>query len=175
MKKIVTAIVLVGAALSCQALAVDGYKEVKFGASTKEVMKSGLCSFSPADYGIKGVTALACEDLSFGGEMVGASAFFIGDKFLRLGIDTDVAKAIGLRDSLIKKYGPPSSMSPAQYFSAIDTTPNTQAFMAFDHDTVFIRLDTDEQMNQSATLIYTDPRYEKQLNAHEANALSDDL
>lgn len=175
MRKITTSIVLVGAALSCQALAVDGYKEVKFGTSTKEVMKSGLCSFSPADYGIKGVTSLACEDLPFGGDKVAASAFFIGDKFLRLGIETDVDKAIGLRDSLIKKYGPPSSMSPAKYFSAIDTTPNTQAFMAFDHDTVFIRLDTDEQMTQSATLIYTDPLYEKQLNAHEANALSDDL
>ena len=174
MKNIATAIVLISSALSCQVQAVDGYKNVKFGASTKEVMSSGLCSFSPAD-GIKGVTSLACEDLPFGGDKVAASAFFIGDQFLRLGIETDVDKAIGLRDSLLKKYGQPSSMSPAQYFSALDTTPNTQAFIAFDSDTVFIRLDTDQQMNQSAMLIYTDPRYEKQLNAHQANALSDDL
>lgn len=175
MKNIATAIVLISSALSCQVQAVDGYKNVKFGASTKEVMSSGLCSFSPADYGIKGVTSLACEDLPFGGDKVAASAFFISDQFLRLGIETDVDKAIGLRDSLLKKYGQPSSMSPAQYFSALDTTPNTQAFIAFDSDTVLIRLDTDQQMNQSAMLIYTDPRYEKQLNAHQANALSDDL
>ena len=175
MRKIMVPALLLCAALSSQVQAVDGYKDVKFGASTKDVMKSGLCAFSPADYGLKGVTALACDNLALGGDKVAASAFFIGDKFLRLGIETDVQKAISLRDSLIKKYGPPSSMSPAQYFTAIDTTPNTEAFIAFDGDTVFIKLETDEQMEQSATLIYTDKRYEELLNAHEAAALSDDL
>ncbi|HHQ4915634.1 TPA: hypothetical protein ACSPZ8_000516 [Aeromonas hydrophila] len=175
MKKNMIPVALVSAVLSCQVQAVDGYKNVKFGASTKEVMESGLCSFSPVDYGIKGVTSLECDDLPFGGDKVSAAAFFIGDKFLRFAVESDVEKAVGLRDSLIKKYGKPSSMSPAQYFTAIDTTPNTEAFIAFDRDTVFMKLENDEQMKQSVTLLYTDKSYEKLLSSDESSALSEDL
>ena len=158
-----------------QALAVDGYKDMKFGMSKAEIVKMKPCAMYKGSGAPKGAESLECNDLKFGGNDVGAGFFFIDGKFERIGIMLDFDKALGVATSLRDKYGDPSSASTKKQISAIDTQPGATAFIAFDDDTIYLRMMTDESLNKAAILIYTSKDYDKKLVAKQASAIDSDI
>ena len=154
--------------------AVDGYKQFKFGIKKEQVVKQNPCVLNEIPLE-DGVVMLGCLDFPFGGGLTDASFFFINDVFLRIAINLPKDKAFAVIEGLSKKYGRPSSESSRVSFRAVDTTPNTEAFFAFDNDTVILKIVTDAGMNQAALLIYTSKDYDKNLIKIHKKSLVGDL
>ena len=157
------------------ALAIDGYKSLKFGAHKKEVMESKLCTLDEANSGQVGVKFLSCDDFKFGSKIVEAGAFFINNEFLRFGIMPSIDMAVGLSKGLSKKYGEPSSASTTKEFEDVDHFPNKEAFLAFDDNTIILKVMSDENNIQTALLIYTSLKYDRLLLKQQQNSMADDL
>lgn len=158
-----------------QAMAVDGYKNMKFGMSKQEIIKIKPCALYKSDDAPKGTERLDCNDLQFGGDDTDAGFFFIDGKLERVALILDFNKAIGLATSLKDKYGLPSSSSTKQQIAAIDTTPNSSAFLAFDGDTVILNLISDDKMNRAAILVYTSKNYSQKIIKKQAQAVNNDI
>ncbi|SHN92767.1 hypothetical protein BHECKSOX_1369 [Bathymodiolus heckerae thiotrophic gill symbiont] len=116
-----------------------------------------------------------CDDFMFGGKAVEAGAFFIDGKFLRFAIVPSVDVAISLMEGLSKKYGSPSSSSTQKEFQSVDALPNREAFLAFDKNTVYLKLMSDENYVQSTILLYTSPSYDVLLLKNQQKSISSDL
>ena len=157
------------------AIAAEGYKNLKFGMSKGEVLDDRICTLQEYESDQPGVESYFCDDLSFGGKTVEAGAFFINDEFLRFVIVPPVDVAIGLAKGLSEKYGSPSSSSSQKEFQAIDTLPNREAFIAFDGNTIFLKLMSNENYEQSALLIYTSKKYEVLLLENQKQSINNDL
>lgn len=161
--------------LSQPALAVDGYKDVKFGASEKEWISKGICSMSRAPDYVSGISMWQCHDFRLAGGMTNAYAYFIDGKFSRLGIDLAWGDMAKVSDGLFEKYGPLSSRSTQEQIAALDSQPNALAYIAFDKDTVYISMGTDGNLNKSAMLVYTDPSFDRLSAEKQQAALADAL
>ena len=173
MKKYLISIILFF--ISSSANAVDGYKDLKFGSRIDEIQASNICSFEPlTDYGTS-VKALECSDFKFGEQNVDAAALFINNKFLRFVIDVDVEYSEAIARQLTAKYGAPSSQSPQSDFDGVDRHPNRTAFVAFDSNTVYLEVDSDDNNTQSLMLIYTSPVYDRLLLKNQHQEISNDL
>ncbi|NBK99816.1 MAG: hypothetical protein EOM50_17760 [Erysipelotrichia bacterium] len=173
MKKHVASFLLITCSIT--ASAVDGYKNLKFGSSVKEVQNSKICSFAPlTDYG-NGVKALECTNFKFGNDNVEAAALFINDKFLRFVIVADLDYTEAIAKQLKSKYGTPSSMSPQSDLDSVDRYPNRTAFIAFDNNTIYMKVDSDNNNNESLLIIYTSPAYENLLLKNQHQSISNDL
>jgi len=155
--------------------AVDGYKQLKFGMSAQKILDSGICSLEEYGSGQPGVDYYGCDDFKFGGQEVEAGAFFIDGEFLRFGIMPSVEVALSMADGLINKYGNPSSSSSVAEFEAVDHYPNREAFLAFDNNTVYLKVMSGEDYSQSAILLYTSPLYDSKLMTLQKSLMSDDL
>ncbi len=161
--------------ISLSANAVDGYKDLKFGLTIDEIQTSKICNFEPlADYGT-GVKALECSDFKFGEQSVDAAALFINNKFLRFVIEADVEYSEAIARQLKDKYGSPSSQSPQSDFDSVDRHPNRSAFIAFDNNTVYLEIESDDNNTQSLMLIYTSPVYDRLLLKNQHQSISNDL
>lgn len=174
-KSICLAVLFSAMSMSQIAGAVDGYKDLKFGMSKKQIISSNVCTLEKLESGQVGVEFYGCDDFMFGGAAVEAGMFFIDDKFLRFYIAPSVDVAIGLMNGLSKKYGSPSSSSTQKEFEAVDALPNREAFLAYDENTVLLKLFSDENYIQSAILLYTSPSYEVLLLKNQQESMSDDL
>lgn len=155
--------------------AVDGYKNLKFGMSKQEVIKLKPCTLFPGAGAPLGVENQQCVDFVFAGSRVTAAFFFVEEKLERVGFMLEKNQTLGLFESLTKKYGPPSSSSTQAQLNAVDTTPNSSGFVAFDNNTVYLRFMSDAAMRQSGVLIYTSPDYEEKVKAFQAAAADDDI
>jgi hypothetical protein len=168
-------ILLLGLIVSTNLFAVDGYKGLKFGITQKQVLAAKLCTFVPVNSGILGVDGLECNDFNLGGQIVKAYAFFINDKFLRLAIYPPIEVLTGLTNSLSTKYGEASSSSTKEEFEAVDNSPNKEAYLAFDKDTIILKIISNENNLQSALLLYNSPEYESSMDKKHEESLKNDL
>jgi hypothetical protein len=155
--------------------AVDGYKELHFGDSKQTVLESKLCTLTPRTSPIEGLEFYGCPDLKLGKDSLEAGVFFINNQFLRLSIVTPTEKSFLIAQGLTEKYGEPSSQSSPDGFVKLDSKPNSHAFLAFDHNTVFYRFSTNADMKRQALLIYTSPDYEKILLRKQLTGIHSDL
>lgn len=154
--------------------AVDGYKEFKFGMSPAEVRKLAKVPLTPSDQG-NDVVAYAGEGYPFAGGSVEIFFYFVKGKLLRIGLQIPKDTALATVESLTEKYGAPSSSSGQRSFKAVDTTPNVEAYVAFDKDTVVLKIISDESNAQTALLIYTSVDYDRLLLKSQKKAVKDDL
>ena len=90
-------------------------------------------------------------------------------------IDADVEYSEAIARQLTAKYGSPSSQSPQSDFDGVDRHPNRSAFIAFDNNTVYLEIDSDDNNTQSLMLIYTSPMYDKLLLKNQHQSISNDL
>lgn len=157
------------------AMAVDGYKNMKFGMSKQEIINLKPCALYKGDSAPKGAENLECDDFPFGGDDTSAGFFFIDGKLERVALVLGIDEALGLATSLKNKYGLPSSSSTKQQLAATDTTPGASAFIAFDSNTVILNLISDDQMNRAAILIYTSNNYEKKIAKKQAIDVDGDI
>jgi len=174
-KYIFSSIFLGALFISQAATAVDGYKDLKFGMSIKQIVASNVCTLQKGESGQVGVESYGCDDFMFGGEAVEAAAFFIDGKFLRFVIIPSFDVTLSVINGLSKKYGTPSSSSTQKEFVAIDNLPNREAFLAYDKNTVYVKLMSDENYVQSALLLYTSPSYDVFLLKNQDKSISNDL
>ncbi|KUM41879.1 hypothetical protein [Pseudomonas sp. EpS/L25] len=155
--------------------AVDGYAGIAFGTDQKTFLAKRLCNFQPRKSDVNGVDYLGCDDLAFAGEKVEAGAFFINGKFLRFSIVTPLAQSFLIAEGLTQKYGKPSSQSSAEAFEQLSHDDDAQAYLAFDHDTVFYKFSARAARKKQVLLIYTSPRYEQLLKEKQLLLLKQSL
>jgi len=172
-------LVLVSAALLMLAAplahAVDGYAGIAFGTDQQAFLAKRLCTFQPRKSEVPGVEYLGCDDLAFAGEKVEAGAFFIDGKFLRFSIVTPLAQSFLIAEGLTQKYGKPSSQSATADFERLSHDDDAQAYLAFDHDTVFYKFSARAARKKQVLLIYTSPRYELLLKEKQLELLKQSL
>ncbi len=168
---VIAAFLLVGTSSS----AVDGYKDLKFGTAKAEILKKSEYNFIKAPIDQTGVEMYSCQNFKFGNKIVEAAAFFIDDSFLRFVIVLPIDQIQGILASLNEKYGAVSSSSPQEAFAAVDTYPNTEAFLAFDNDTIYVKISSDANRKQTAMLLYTSPDYDKGLLKIQQTGFEGDL
>lgn len=170
-----TLIFLIGIGTAHRAMAVDGYKNLKFGMTKKQVIDSGICKFRTSAPIGNGIEYMDCTDFEFGGDHVGAGAYMVNDIFLRFAIMLPIEKYQSITEAVINKYGSPSSMSSEEELKAIDKFPNREAFVAFDKDTVYLKLSSNGIGVPSIILIYTSPKYDAHLFESQRQSVKDDI
>jgi hypothetical protein len=178
MRTIAAAALLI-ALMPISAKAVDGYKEFKFGMSVdsvRKLAKTRLIRVKTPD----GLLGYRGQGFSFAREKVAISFIFTDTgepKLLRVGLEIPIDTALATCRSLSDKYGPPSSSSerPDLAWGADIEKPNTTVFVAFDNDTILVKIMSDEATRQSAVLIYTSPEYDRLLLQLQQDKLKDDL
>ncbi|HCR3209750.1 hypothetical protein F9879_15760 [Morganella morganii] len=172
MKKYLLGIVL--ALTAAGAMAVDGYKGVKFGSSFEDLQSAGLCDFKKANSQPNGqnVVVYNCLDFKFSGKDTIAAASFLDGKFGKLVIMVN-SPAEPVIDALAKKYGGVSSSSTME---EIQNAPITgkPVYVRFDHDTVVFKMEMAGKINIKH-LIYTSPEFDKKMNETQASNISDDI
>ncbi|EPO2452360.1 MULTISPECIES: hypothetical protein [Providencia] len=171
--------ILLGALLSifvANANAVDGYKNIKFGSSIKDVVNANVCSLKefPDTNKVAGLTNYGCFDFQFGGKNTIAMAFFINGKFQRFAINID-DNYVSVLNGLIEKYGKPSSSDTPEKIKRADST-GEPVFVKFDNDTVVLRVQKNMSTGkESALLIYTSPKYDELLSKITKDSIIDDI
>lgn len=175
MKKIGFALGCLLLIFSSTTLAVDGYKDIKFGSSFKQLQNANLCSwkrFTGSE--VKGFESFYCENFQFGSERTMAMAFFINGQFKRFGIvfDSDVAAVL---NGLHKKYGDPSSMYDDKKMEELKAYGGSVS-VSFDKNTVVVNLNRDPSTKKDTTqLIYTSADYSRLLDELKSKNLENDL
>lgn len=155
--------------------AVDGYKNLKFGMTKNQILQCNVCSFTEANSGQVGVEYLSCPDFAFGDSFVTAGAFFINNEFLRFMIIPSVDMVSSLASGLINKYGPVSAQSTQYELEAVDKYPNKSAFLAFDNNTVILKVISDQNYIQNVLLLYTSLKYDVLLLKGQKRSIGNDL
>ena len=162
------------ALMSMPAFAVDGYKNFKFGMTIEETKSNSntpLHGLMDNEYGVY----ILSGKILFAGEKRDCSFFFIQGKLLRIAFKIPLSKSKAVVDSLVEKFGKPSYSSGTKSFEAVDTTPNAEAALGFDSNTVIIKFISDESKIETAVLIYTSLDYEKQVVNNQKQSIKDDL
>ncbi len=142
------------------AMAVDGYKGVKFGSSFNELNAAKMCSWDKSNDDVKGRDSYYCDDFKFSGKKSRAMAFFINQKFERFAIviEQDIGTFL---ESLKNKYGVPSSMVTPQELERFQSNGGSMN-VKFDNDTVIVNFTHEVSSNKELTLlIYTSPKFDK--------------
>ena len=162
-------------AFSTSSIAVEGYKDIPFGSSEADLVAKNICTMQQVKTGVTRFTQYGCNDFKFGGRVTTAYAYFIDGKFLRLAVDVAWSEMTTVSDLIFKKYGPISSKSTEEEMSALDAKPNATAYLAFDQDTVYLIMQTDENMNKAGVVLYSDPSFEQKALEVKQAALANDL
>lgn len=174
MKKLGLSVLL--AVLAMPVMAVDGYKDLKFGMTPKEVKSKKICRFGGLEKDDNQLQMMSCSDLKFSGGTTSSMAIFIENKLVRFVIELkDENQLASVVNGLIEKYGQPSSPINEQMYIAVTTMPNQKADLGFDKDTVVIRLTSDSANNQSYLLMYNVNNYDELIEKSAAKANRDDL
>lgn len=157
-------------------MAVDGYKDLKFGMTPKEVRKAKVCQFGEMDKDDNQIQMMSCPDFKFSGGKTAGHTLFIDDKLVRVAIELkDENQFISVLKGLNEKYGAPSMPMSKEAFKAVTTMPNQTADVGFDDNTVFLRLMSSADNEQSYILMYNTSKFNELLDESSAKANRDDL
>lgn len=175
MKKYLLGLVL--ALTAAGAMAVDGYKGVKFGDTVKQVLSSKLCNFEkmPNTSGLKRVSQYGCTDFKFSGKPSLVVAIFIDDKLKKLliNVDPDINP---LLNSLMDKYGTPNAMSSQDELNRAQANSDEYSlFVDFDKGTVSLQVEKSKRKPVMAMLIYSDINFDKELSEIKNKSLAGDI
>jgi len=147
--------------VSLPIMAVDGYKDVKFGSGINELKSAKLCSWKvDYDENVKGMESYYCDNFKFSGKDSFAMAFFINKKFERFVITIPTSNLSSVLESIKKKYGDPTSTFTAEDAEEVKTIGG-EINVKFDNDTVIVNLSrSTDTKEDSAYLIYNSPMYD---------------
>lgn len=158
--------------LASSALAVDGYKDLKFGSSIEQVKKSKSCKSGWID--LKQNGAWGCPKFQFGKDTTYGYAFLFDNKLERVSIMIPTGKASAVSNGLLEKYGQPSSI-PQNAPTDGNFPPNSNWDVGFDNDTVLFRASFDANGGQSSFVIYTTTDFNKKAQQNQNFEVKDDL
>lgn len=160
--------------LATPVLAVDGYKQFKFGTSLEEIRKTNICTWSDPGYSEKHLEKLFCEDFKFNGKAAMTLFVFIDDKFLRILINIPYSQKDNMLVVLKKKYGASSSPTDEDIRN-FNGLPNQNLWYGFDNNTVFLQFVSDNNYKKLLRLFYQSPLFNKVLTDKRTKSLMDAL
>lgn len=167
MKKYLLGIVL--ALTAAGAMAVDGYKEVKFGASYQAVKASKICNLKETA-SRNAFSFYSCNDFSFNNEKTTATFEFINNKFYRVLIHTNLYPEV-LINSLTEKYGEP--VSPDNSKAKESLAKGNTVHVYFDNNTVILGVQL-VNGKPKTFLMYQSPDYTTISQSAKGKSLSND-
>ncbi|MBC3228338.1 hypothetical protein [Serratia fonticola] len=149
-------------AASSSALAVDGYKGVKFGSTLSDLKAANLCPWKKYESGnFKEIESYYCNDFKFSSKKTFAMAFFINDKFERLAITVPTTDFSAVLDGMKTKYGAPTTMATPEEADSVKLYGGSLS-VKFDNDTIILNLSRDNATKEdSAYLIYSSQKYDE--------------
>lgn len=157
-------------------LAVEGYKNLKFGMSLEEVKKSKLCGWvDDGTLNMKQTLIIYCLDFKFNGESIMAGAYFIDNKFLKLAIEISYGDMKNTMAGLKKKYGNSSYTPSQQSIDNFNNLPNQELWYGFDNNTIYLFCRSNKFYKKSAALTYTSPLFDKLFKEKQMKSLKNDL
>jgi hypothetical protein len=162
-------------AFSASSMAVDGYKNLKFGMTAKEALSTKTCSFRAGSSGQKGVDMYICDDFKIGGHKVLGYMFFIDSKLARFAFQQPIADAISVLEAIKKKYGEPLNPPSREALRTLDNIPNSSVEVDYDNATVAVRFTSDERLYQRMWVMYSIPDYNEKLISLKDSQISSDL
>ncbi|WP_305845514.1 hypothetical protein [Photobacterium leiognathi] len=173
LKKVAVAALLLGTASS--AFAVDGYKDLKFGMNKDQVAATNLCSFG--EYAeSNGMGYMECDDLTFNGGTTFGAAWFINGKLSRFAIVLADDELVSVATALKNKFGAPTKRSsPKSVWRKVDVTPNTEANMWFDNNTVLLAVVSGQDLTKTNLLAYTEADFNNRISKMESQSIASDL
>ena len=163
--------------ISFTSMAVDGYKGVKFGSNFEDLKAAKICSWKQyADNKVKGMDTYYCDNFKFSGLNTIAMAIFMGGSFERFSIVlNDNQDVTALADSLMKKYGKPSSSFTQEEFKDFQNNGGSLT-VKFDEDTVILGMNRDPGTKaDSMQLLYSSPSYFEKLKKLQQKNMEGDL
>ena len=162
-------------AFSASAMAVDGYKNLKFGMSEKDALSTKTCSFRKSHPDDKGVDTYFCTDFKAGGKRTNALILFIDGKLARFGFNQSADDALAIMQAMKEKYGEPIDPPSTDQLRSLERVPNDSVDINFDNNTVTIRLTTDDNLNQSILILYSAADFDQKMVALKNAQISSDL
>ncbi|MET4859246.1 hypothetical protein [Morganella morganii] len=164
---------LLGLALALTAagsMAVDGYKNVKFGSSYQTVKASKICSLKETS-SRNAFSFYSCSDLLFNNEKTTATFEFINGEFLRVLIHTNLYPEV-LVNALTEKYGEP--VSPDNSNAKELLAKGDVVYLYFDNKTVILGIQLVDGKPKTF-LMYQSPSYTTKSNNTKGTGLKDDI
>lgn len=175
MKKIILAVLIQMFFINAYAVeAIEGYKSLKFGDSTSDVLSSGFCEFSEPKVGDI-FTSYMCTT-SFAGHKTSLTAYFADGIFSRVAIRVPKNYENSIARLISDKYGgfvdPHFTLKMAESFAsgAIHTFD-----AIFNNPNVYLRYGRGVVSAQFVFLIYVSKEYIMIRDEKYANAASDDI
>ncbi|WP_163304453.1 hypothetical protein [Enterobacter ludwigii] len=162
-------------AFSASSMAVDGYKNLKFGMSAREALATKTCSFRMGSSDQKGVDMYVCDDFKIGGQLANGYMFFMDKKLARFAFQQPVKDAISVLESIKGKYGEPINPPSRESLMNLDRIPNSGIDVDYDHGTVTVRFTSDERLYQRMWVMYSIPEYNQKMIDLKNAQISSDL
>jgi len=162
-------------AFSASSMAVDGYKNLKFGMSRQDVLATKTCSFRKSPSDDKGVDTYFCTNFKVGGKRTNALVLFIDGKLARFGFNQPANDALAIMQAMKDKYGDPIDPPSMDQLQALERVPNDSVDINFDNNTVTIRLTTDDDLNQNMLILYSAADFDQKMIALKNAQISSDL
>lgn len=155
---------------------VDGYKDIKFGISYRQLKSMKKCTLPPnpseAD---EGVEAAQCQDFPLNQRNRVATFYFVNGKLMRIavmvGSTTDDFQAY--TRSLNEKYGAPSLLDPGT-LAAFDNGQIDTADIAWKSNSVALRITRQGGLG-AVMLLYSDRNFELAVQENKTKGADKDL
>lgn len=172
MKKYIAGLLL--AFIATGAMAVDGYKGVKFGSSFNTLQSAKFCDFQKASNqpDNKNIVMYNCMNFQFADSNTMAAASFIDGKFVKLQIIVDPPLDPIIK-ALYNKYGTPSSSSTKDDIQNAAVT-GSPVYIRFDKGTVFLKVEKVNKIDV-VSLNYVSPDFEPSIEQQQVKKIADDI
>lgn len=161
-----------------QAFAVDGYQDLKFGISLKQLQAKKKCSLSKDVMSSNDTMSVyMCDDFKMTPQKTVTAAFFlINDELLRvaLGVGDSSDDFIAFAQALMKKYRTPSLPLDPNQASLFDQGQVDTLDIAWDGNTVILR-QIREGLTQTTMILYSSPKFDQAMRDSKTKDLEDAL
>lgn len=159
------------------ALAVGGFKNLKFGMSVVEVRAYKHCHLEYKQTSEKSVDTYTCHDFKFGSKQTSAAFYFINNKLERVAIDVgDRYNDMELAASFLRdEFGSPSSMFDTRAIQAFNAGIRDELVIGFDDDTVLLKLFKTDGKGEVTLTYSTEDYYTKMLGERRRSNVAADF
>lgn len=167
---------LIGALLtffSVSSMAVDGYKNIKFGSTFNEIKKLKVCNFQQyyTYKNIRGVTSYSCNDFKFLGKKTTAAIAFIDGKLGKfvIVIEPTGDEVKSILEAMESKYGKPN-------FNNISANmkPNEKPRIEFANGSIYLT-EKEYQGNSEVYITYAKPEFDAEFNKRNKESINSDI
>lgn len=162
---------------SFAAFGVDGYQDIKFNISLKQLQAQKKCSISDQTDSPKNpMKTWSCPDFKFSDKTITAHFYFINDKLLRIAlvVGSTAEDFIAFGTALKSKFGAPSRVPPKAERDNYDHHKTNVLDIGFDKNTVILR-QAREGNHEITMVIYNSEKFFDELTKSKTKGLQNAL